>query len=67
MYVGLKQPRGDGERYVTPARAAAMETRALRDSTVQPRSQGPLLLGLSLSPRGPSRRGLWEQGCWLFE
>ena len=27
MYVGLKQPRGDGERYVTPARAAAMETK----------------------------------------
>ena len=26
MYVGLKQPRGDGERYVTPARAAANET-----------------------------------------
>ena len=26
MYVGLKQPRGDGERYVTPARAAAKET-----------------------------------------
>ena len=25
MYVGLKQPRGDGERYVTPA-AAAKET-----------------------------------------
>ena len=23
---GLKQPRGDGERYVTPARAAAKET-----------------------------------------
>ena len=23
MYVGLKQPRGDGERCVTPARAAA--------------------------------------------
>ena len=23
MYVGLKQPRGDGERYVTPARALA--------------------------------------------
>ena len=23
MYVGLKQPRGDGECYVTPARAAA--------------------------------------------
>ena len=33
MYVGLKQPRGDGERYVTPARAAAKETRsfAVRD------------------------------------
>ena len=26
MYVGLKQPRGDGERYVTPARAAAKDT-----------------------------------------
>ena len=26
MYVGLKQPRGDGERYVTPAPAAAKET-----------------------------------------
>ena len=30
MYVGLKQPRGDGERYVTLARAAAKETRAKR-------------------------------------
>ena len=31
MYVGLKQPRGDGERYVTPARrAAAKETRRCR-------------------------------------
>ena len=29
MYVGLKQPRGDGERYVTPARAAAKETMRL--------------------------------------
>ena len=29
MYVGLKQPRGDGERYVTPARAAAKETKGL--------------------------------------
>ena len=27
MHVGLKQPRGDGERYVTPAQAAAKETR----------------------------------------
>ena len=26
MYVNLKQPRGDGEHYVTPARAAAKET-----------------------------------------
>ena len=29
MYVGLKQPRGDEERYVTPARAAAKETTRL--------------------------------------
>ena len=27
----LKQPRGDGERYVTPARAAAKETIAFHD------------------------------------
>ena len=27
MYVGLKQPLGDGERCVTPARAAAKETK----------------------------------------
>ena len=33
MYVGLKQPRGDGERYVTPARAAAKETNLSRDET----------------------------------
>ena len=26
MYVGSKQPCGDGERCVTPARAAAKET-----------------------------------------
>ena len=31
MYVGLKQPRGHGERYVTPARAAAKETNGLRN------------------------------------
>ena len=31
MFVGLKQPRGDGERYVTPARAAAKETKVLHD------------------------------------
>ena len=31
MYVGLKQPRGNGERYVTPARAAAKETRFSHD------------------------------------
>ena len=31
MYVGLKQPRGDGERCVTPARAAAKETKAGRE------------------------------------
>ena len=33
MYVGLKQPRGDGERYVTPARAAAKETRGLLENS----------------------------------
>ena len=27
MYVSLKQPCGDGERYMTPARAAAKETK----------------------------------------
>ena len=38
MYVGLKQQRGHGERYVTPARAAAKETMlaavSLRSSVV---------------------------------
>ena len=34
MYVGLKQPRGDGEHYVTPARAAAKETR-FRERTLR--------------------------------
>ena len=34
MYVGLKQPRGDGERYVTPARAAAKETTLCGDVSV---------------------------------
>ena len=33
MYVGLKQPRGDGERYVTPARAAAKETKVSKART----------------------------------
>ena len=32
MYVSLKQPRGDGERYVTPARAAAKETKIIQES-----------------------------------
>ena len=31
MYVGLKQTRGDGERYVTRVRAAAKETRLIRE------------------------------------
>ena len=30
MYVGLKQPLGDGERCVTPARAAAKETKRIK-------------------------------------
>ena len=29
VYVGLKQPRGDGERYVTPARAAAKDRKTV--------------------------------------
>ena len=41
MYVGLKQPRGDGERYVTPARAAAKETRFIL-ALVQKRRKCPL-------------------------
>ena len=32
MYVGLKQPLGDGERCVTPARAAAKETNCFKDT-----------------------------------
>ena len=35
MYVGLKQPRGDGERCVTPARAAAKETTWNYDFTLK--------------------------------
>ena len=36
MYVGLKQPPGDGERYVTPARAAAKETTTLVELLISP-------------------------------
>ena len=38
MYVGLKQPRGDGERYVTPARAAAKETTFSADFIISQKS-----------------------------
>ena len=31
MYVGLKQPHGDGERYVTTVQAAAKETTCIKD------------------------------------
>ena len=34
MYVGLKQPRGDEERYVTPARAAAKETSPVTEISI---------------------------------
>ena len=42
MYIGLKQPRGDGERYVTPARAAAKETKCFLNwsTDVTPLSSG---------------------------
>ena len=44
MYVGLKQPRGEGERCVTPARAAEKETRMLHDVVlVWPRPHATLL------------------------
>ena len=33
MYVDLKQPGEDDERYVTPARAAAKETRGLLENS----------------------------------
>ena len=45
MYVGLKQPRGDGERYVTSARAASKET------TNQPAVQLNMSLPRMLSSR----------------
>ena len=38
MYVGLKQSRRGGERYVTSARAAAKETRSLQVTTITTRS-----------------------------
>ena len=59
MYVGLKQPRGYGERYVTPARAAAKETSLVVEAArqeeeapqvlQQPRSQD-LYPGLGKGP-----------------
>ena len=52
MYVGLKQPRGDGERYVTPAQAAEKETNMIM--TVERfvvsvlRSSLPVVLSMSV-------------------
>ena len=43
MYVGLKQPRGDGKRYVTPARAATKETNFLQASNHSLPQNGSLL------------------------
>ena len=49
MYVGLRQPRGDGERYVTPARAAAKETSGFYNWNV---FSGIKRLGLFPPPSG---------------
>ena len=46
MYVGLKQPRGDGKRYVTPARAAAKETMSVL-RPIQQRSETPTSVKLT--------------------
>ena len=40
MYVGLKQPLGDGERCVTPARAAAKETRIFAEDKAGIKDKG---------------------------
>ena len=50
MYVGLKQPRGGGERYVTPARAAAKET-TLSLVRIRAQDQGALVRISSSSVR----------------
>ena len=48
----MKQPRGDGERYVTPARAAAKETTGASDFKISDRLShakyrfGPLIIQL---------------------
>ena len=46
MYVGLKQPRGDGKRCVTPARAAVKETKDPTERTNVLTSQGNLIIKL---------------------
>ena len=47
MYVGLRQPHGDGERYVTPARAAAKETIYTQDTEEKMRMIVPLIVSSS--------------------
>ena len=46
MYVGLKQPRGDGERYVTPARAAAKETSFIYNTLISFANRGHVIIVL---------------------
>ena len=55
MYVGLKQPHGDGERYVTPARAAVKETKGLLMDTAVSRKV--------VSQKRKSKRGNVESFC----
>ena len=49
MYVDVKQSRGDGERCVTSARAAAKETRSLKEMSLNT----VVFFFLPLSPRRP--------------
>ena len=56
MYVGLKQPRGDGERYVTPARAAAKETSCKGMNG----TYGPLPIPWLAHSRPQSLRSFWR-------
>ena len=48
MYIGLKQPRGGGGRYVTPARAAAKETTGNEVPTANVENEFDFLNSVSL-------------------
>ena len=54
MYIGLKQPRGDGKRYVTPARAAVKETSFLCVCSVIDHEFRHHIVKVAVDPRGDS-------------